>query len=122
MVVSINVFGSWLLDSAVSRLVSRLSISVKLSCGWTGVVEGVCAGFDVAPEYVNVEFFEGGVGGGVVGLGCTVCLAEFWVGGGDTCCFCATNWGQPRKFAVCGPPQLQHVGDSSRVLGQTSAV
>jgi len=32
IVVSMSVSGSWLFDSAVNRLVRRLSIVVKLSC------------------------------------------------------------------------------------------
>lgn len=48
-VVCIRDFGSSLVDSAVSKLVSRLSINVKLSCGGTGVAEIVCTGLaDVA--------------------------------------------------------------------------
>ena len=43
-VVCIRDFGSSLVDSAVSKLVSRLSINVKLSCGGTGVAEIVPAG------------------------------------------------------------------------------
>jgi len=33
----------------------------------------------------------------------------------------AAKWGHPRKLAVCCPPQLQHVGGRSRVLGQFEA-
>ena len=33
----------------------------------------------------------------------------------------AMKWVQPRKFAVCGPPQLQQVGVCSRVFGQAAA-
>jgi len=60
IVVSISVLGSWLFDSAVIKLVSRLSIVDKLSCG-SGEVKGVCAGLEVATEYVIVEFCRGEV-------------------------------------------------------------
>ena len=82
-----SVLGSWLFDRAVSRLVSRLSIIDRFSCG-TGEVEGVCVGLDVAAEYVIVVFCKGGDVGEKVGFVCTdCCLMGLWVDGGDTCCF-----------------------------------
>jgi len=99
----------------------------KLSCGFgefgVGGTEPV-----VAAAYDNGGFCN--ESGGLVafksrGLGGMVLWARgsgvFAVGVGISCCFSARNWGQPRKLAVCGPPQLQHFGVCSGVLVQALA-
>jgi len=68
-------------------------------------------------------FCMGGGVGGMVGFGCMVCcFTVLRVEGGDICFIWVKKWGQPRKLAVCGPPQLQQVGVCSGVLGQAVAV
>lgn len=57
------------------------------------------------------------VGGGVgVGLSVGEMVLAGGLGGIDV-----GKWGQPRKFAVCAPPQLQQVGGVSLFLVQVTA-
>jgi len=67
IVVSMSSFGSWLVDKAVSRLVRRLRIMDRFSCGAGG--EEVCGGPEDAFAYVSGGFFRRGGDGRVVWIG-----------------------------------------------------